>query len=497
MQFRYHDRILKKIGARIARDIGDGLSEQKQWQFKNFLRNLADQRRETTTSFRPWRRWVWASAAVSVLLCLGVVVWIMPQRTQELPFWVGSDQSTGRAGELVEAPDGETKAVRFPSGSEIILENGAKATVVSATEQQVQFRLDSGYITADIKGNGTRRWSIEAGLCKVVVLGTRFSVSWNRNTKLLDVKVERGTVLVLGTKLDNRAIEVKVTKGTHLRIDQRTGFVVRNDFNSIDYDPTEMGLVRSSHNGGPNPIDDDVAVVATKTSGIEEKRDAKQSVTEETALQDEISKNRPVIETPAPKKGDKAATRHSKRKTRSNAPFGNQGIDDQTGDTEQDELDLSHGADKWRLQIENGEYEQVIQHADVSKLDILMDTVSIDALWELMHAARRLGEDETAIDLLLTCRRRFFGRQKAAWSAYYLAKIYDEKLGNQREALMWFNTYLDEAPSGELSQEAEGRIMIILDQLGRDDYAKENAKRYLRRYPRGSFEKAARSIVND
>ena len=478
MQFKYQDCILKKIGTKIASDMGDGLNEQKQWQFKNLLRNLADQRREKAVSSRSFGHWVWASAAVAISMSLAIFVWTISQRTQEFSFgfWSDSDQSTGdklssrddsdsdsiigqalsfqvgsgidqitgKLDNLMEAPTVGTMPLRFPSGSMIALENGAKARVMSATERQVRFLLESGHITADIKGNGTRRWSIEAGPYEVVVLGTRFSVSWNRDRELLDVEVERGTVLVLGTDLSDEG--AKVTKGKHLQANRR--------------------------------------------------REAYVMPTEGTVPSDGSIENPVPTETPAGKKVRSAVNRHRTKK-RSDALSDNGRIDGRPDETERDALDLAHNLDKWLAHIENREYEEVIRGADAPELEILIDSVSKNVLWELMHAARLLGEDATAIDLLLSCRRRFWGGRKAEWAAFYLAKIYHERLGNQREALRWFDTYLNETHSGEFSQEAVGWTMTILDQLERDDEAQRTAEQYLRRYPSGLFKEKARSIAGD
>jgi hypothetical protein len=457
MQSRDDDHIMTHIGARLARDIGDGTTDEKLLQFRYFLGNLAEQGIQPASSIR---HWVWAPTVVSALLGLAAISWFLFIRNPEVPFWINTPQHLGEMNAPLIAPSDGKTTLQFPSKSEIVLNSGAKAQMVESTKKAVRLQLSSGDIDADINGNGTTRWSIEAGKFKVEVLGTRFSVSWNPERDQLDVKVERGTVRVRDT--ETREDGIYATKGEHLRRNG-TVFFAKNEIDSVDYDASEMGLVRSSHNGGPIPATDETAFASSTAPQLPDAPTTPTIEPPDEVVPNGISPDS-TPESQQPKRGFTAPHKtFSKLK-------------------------------RWRKRLKNGEYDEVLQEADTTELQALVESIGAESLWELMNAARRIGWDQTAIDMLLTCRKRFPGTHEANDSAFVLGTQY-QKQGSLHKAFHWFDTYLNENPNGELASDANGRTMSIYQQWGDEHRARAAARQYLRENPDGPFEHIARSIL--
>lgn len=84
--------------------------------------------------------------------------------------------------------------VALDDGSRIELSPHAKLAALPSDRGHVRLRLDRGTATFDVKPGGPRAWLIDAGVLRVRVLGTRFSVT--RDGGRGAVAVERGKVAV-------------------------------------------------------------------------------------------------------------------------------------------------------------------------------------------------------------------------------------------------------------------------------------------------------------
>ncbi len=482
MQCRDKDHALERIGARIALDIGDGASDVKLVQFKYFLASLAAGELKPKGSIR---QRIWVPVALSVLLGLSMMLWRVVLRNPEAPFWIGEPQHLGDTNTLLTAPSDGTLALHFPEKSEIVLGSGATAQMVESREKSVRLQLVSGDMTADIDKARKARWSIETGKFTVVVVGTKFTVSYDRSAAQLDVKVQRGKVCVLGAGTADDMIYVP--DGTHLRVDG-TGRMAQNNVHSADYDPSEMGLVRSSHNGGPSPANQALAVAIGSDVRIDDVRGPNASDEGEVSPAGMISDG-----------SSKVHPEHSTRRAvGAGASFPGRketGISEARGaGAAVEAIALRKRSKQWQRRMNNGEYDAVVQEADDDEMKTLIESAGEENLWQLMHAARKAGRDETAVEMLLACRERFPDTQKAYLAAFVLGTEY-EKSGRLKEAFRWFDTYLDEDPNGELADDAHGRIMSLYQQQRDDERARETARRYLDEYPDGSFKKIARSIL--
>ncbi len=116
-------------------------------------------------------------------------------------------------------------------------------------------------------------------------------------------------------------------------------------------------------------------------------------------------------------------------------------------------------------------------------------TKSAQALWDQAQEARLAGDAHRAKVALLALRRQ---HGKRGQTAFLLGKIHADQLGNQGEAVRWFETYLKEAPGGSLSEQALGRLVEL---RGASPAGQDHARAYLRRYPNGSYADVARRAL--
>jgi hypothetical protein len=112
----------------------------------------------------------------------------------------------------------------------------------------------------------------------------------------------------------------------------------------------------------------------------------------------------------------------------------------------------------------------------------------------LADAARYAGRPALAHDALLSVRARFAWASEARGAAFLLGRLADDGGGPTQGAVVWYDTYLAESPSGPFAAEALGRKLTAL-RRAKDPAARSAADEYLRRYPDGPYAPAAREIV--
>jgi len=86
-------------------------------------------------------------------------------------------------------------------GSQLELEAQARLEVLDNSAQTFGTALRAGTVVFDVKPGGPRRWTIDAGLASVEVVGTKFTVS--RTAHSVAVSVDRGVVLVRGERVSD------------------------------------------------------------------------------------------------------------------------------------------------------------------------------------------------------------------------------------------------------------------------------------------------------
>jgi transmembrane sensor len=102
-------------------------------------------------------------------------------------------------GVLDTSSSGAALDVVLSDGSRIRVEPGARLVAERSDGRQFRAVVQQGKIVFDVKPGGPRRWTIDAGDTRVVVIGTRFSVT--RDDARVSVAVERGKVEVRGARV--------------------------------------------------------------------------------------------------------------------------------------------------------------------------------------------------------------------------------------------------------------------------------------------------------
>jgi transmembrane sensor len=199
---------MSELRAPLRQALEDPASEQelrRVWGLIQHRRAQARARRDVRT----FARWGALGLAVAVVALVAVVVLRAPSRFISRapgPLLVG----TAAPAVLVARQGG----VSLSDGSHIDLAPSARLEVVDNSGRAFVSVLHAGRATFEVRPDGPRRWTIEAGLASVEVVGTRFSVT--REPTSVEVAVEHGIVLVRGERVPDRI--QRLTAGQRLRV---------------------------------------------------------------------------------------------------------------------------------------------------------------------------------------------------------------------------------------------------------------------------------------
>jgi transmembrane sensor len=147
------------------------------------------------TTFPGWSyglRIATATALAVALLISGVLRYTAAKAP---PLIVATGPLVARAGTTLSTLGGERASEdELSDGSSIQLDAGSRLEVLENTSKTFVSVLRRGRGRFAVEPGGPRRWTIEAGLATVEVVGTRFSVA--RGETSVEVEVQHGVVLV-------------------------------------------------------------------------------------------------------------------------------------------------------------------------------------------------------------------------------------------------------------------------------------------------------------
>ncbi|WP_437813692.1 FecR domain-containing protein [Sorangium sp. So ce1078] len=367
--------------------------------------------------------------AVAAAVLLGVNGWQRGTRSDRLSYEVkgGAVQQDGS----VQADTSSRPTVRFSDGTEVQLDEMARAHIVSVSEQGARVALDRGEVHARVVHRSEAQWLFDAGPFLVTVTGTAFALSWAPEDERLDLRLEDGAVVVSGP-LSGKPIAVRA--GQWLTLRQRTGEVLLRDLD-----------LQQGAEASPTP--------APSSSDRAEEPSAA-----------------PVPDPPGPPAGAPAA-----EPTTAVAPAAEPRRD-------------------WAGKLAAGKLDVIVDEAQRRGLDASLAESSNEELSVLADAARYTRRNDIARRALLAQRRRFPATQRGKEAAFLLGRLAETQEGGAA-ALAWFETYLKEAPQGAYASEALGRKMVIVQRLYGDAQAETVARAYLRRFPGGTYAQAARALA--
>lgn len=149
----------------------------------------------------------------------------------------------------------------------------------------------------------------------------------------------------------------------------------------------------------------------------------------------------------------------------------------------------------WAQARSAGDWKRILDEALRRGLERTLAERSSEDLALLADAAHYVQRDDVAERVLLAQRKRFPESTRAKDAAFLLGRIIEARPGGASAALVWYDRHLEEAPTGVYASEALGRKMTVLGRLGGERAARPVAEEYLRRYPAGSYARAARAYA--
>jgi transmembrane sensor len=149
----------------------------------------------------------------------------------------------------------------------------------------------------------------------------------------------------------------------------------------------------------------------------------------------------------------------------------------------------------WRERIAAGRLTEGLRAAEQAGFARVCQEASLKELVALAGAARLSGRTARATEALRAIRQRFPQTMDASTAAFTLGRIAFEQRDAYEEAAYWFGTYLTEQPTGPLMGDSVGRLMEARQRAGDLAGARQDAERYLRRFPKGPYASEARAVL--
>ncbi|HET6280692.1 MAG TPA: FecR family protein [Polyangia bacterium] len=338
--------------------------------------------------------------------------------------------------------------LKFSDGTEVTLQHGSRAWVVSTDAQGGRVRLEEGQAHFAVVPRPGARWVVEAGPYTIDVTGTRFDVAWAGGDDLFEVRLVSGAVTVRGPLTGDG---IKLSPGQQFRGRlsegavgiQRVASAARSDEPPASSPPTAASTIT------PAPP---VAQLADVTAGSRRTRSA-------VAM--------------------RASDSTAAAMARQDAPG---------------ESITSVGTD-WRKQVARGQFHVVVRDAEDAGIDRCLASLPADRLTALADAARYTARTELARRVLVAQRQRFSGSAAAHDAAFLLGRLAEDTGAPLPSALDWYDRYLLEAPRGSYAAEALGRKMLALTRMPGATTGATVARDYLLRYPNGQYVTQARGIL--
>jgi hypothetical protein len=147
----------------------------------------------------------------------------------------------------------------------------------------------------------------------------------------------------------------------------------------------------------------------------------------------------------------------------------------------------------WAAKLAAGKLQDILAEAQRWGIDACLAEATSSELSALADAARYTRDASLARRTLLAQRRRFAGSGRAAEAAFLLGRL--TEAGDGAAALAWFDRYLGEAPAGAYASEALGRKMLLVQRISGDASAAVVAQEYVRRFPKGTYARSARTLL--
>lgn len=325
------------------------------------------------------------------------------------------------------------------------------------------------------------RWVTSDQETKQLRFSDGTSVSLHPQTKLrVDQTTERGATVVLGQGRTLAQIVHESGADWKFLAGPFTVQVTGTEFD-LSWDPREQVLELALHQGS-------VALRGPTLQGARKVHKGEFVRLRVPRGDPSMSASGPATSGPA-EDGRDAPTRAKPKPTSGPNPPTADGPSDASAEKDKTEKDKAADGETWQGLLAAGKRDAALAAIDRVGSENVLRSASAEDLWSLSRAARIAGRATLAKDALLALRNKHGSRGQ---TSYLLGKVHADQLRQNAEAIRWFETYLNEAPNGALAEQALGRLVELQAGTNRGQRA---AKRYLEKYPRGSYADFARSSL--
>jgi hypothetical protein len=154
----------------------------------------------------------------------------------------------------------------------------------------------------------------------------------------------------------------------------------------------------------------------------------------------------------------------------------------------------ARGSFGWAAALAAGKVDAILDAVERLGLRRALAEAANDDLSALADAARYRGQEDVARQALLSQRSRFPNSSRADDAAFLLGRLEEAHAGGDRQAMAWYDLYLEGAPYGAYAAEALGRKMIATRKLLGAEAARAVAVQYLEHFPAGAYAGTARAL---
>jgi transmembrane sensor len=150
-------------------------------------------------------RWELATGMLAAAALIVSLALVSGRSSPVTASWRGGDEL--RANSTAVAHD-RSEVIDFSDGSRVVLDPKASTLIVRLDANGAALSLEQGRIAASVRHRDGTKFSVTAGPYEVRVVGTKFSVDWDRANQVIRVAVTEGRVRVSGGELGTRPIEL-------------------------------------------------------------------------------------------------------------------------------------------------------------------------------------------------------------------------------------------------------------------------------------------------
>ena len=411
----------------------------------------------------------WAGAS-SLALAAAAVSFFVLRAPQQEPIAARFEEDAKTAvqiGQFVQAPQEREVGLRFSDGSHIEVARRGRARLMGLRATGADVSLESGSMQVKVQHREDTSWHIGAGPFGVHVIGTRFDVRWKPEDESFELSLHEGQVEISGCVFgggyrmlagqtvrasckDDR-YDVSATQGNSAGAAAGSGSV-----ESFTQKPGELARAEQRHSARPS-----------------EEAQTGPTAAEPSAAQPASQSTQP---TPAVRNAARPASDFASRAS------------GETGHK-------ARGTGEWQARARAGQHAQALRAARALGFERELQRANAEELSLLAKLARYGQDTQAEAQALRLLRERFPRTHRAAVAAFSLGRLEFDNHGAYAEAAEWFRTYLKEQPRGDLSREAQGRLLEAVERVGDHAGARELATQYLQDYPQGPHAELARSLL--